>query len=130
MDKPKRKNIDWGNAKYDNCSCGEFKKLVDGMCSNCHEENYAYELESYYLNKLNTTKSNKKPTIKSYKIVSKNTKEELEEEVLLLIKEGWDLLGAASFNSYTHIASSYCLGKTTEKISYRNMYIQTMVLHD
>jgi hypothetical protein len=51
-DKPERKNHDWHNARFDNCGCGYWARLVDGMCADCHEADYRAQVEAWYLEKL------------------------------------------------------------------------------
>lgn len=55
--KPKRKQLDWHNAKYDNCGCGQYRKLVDGRCAECYDDAYNSEVEDFYIDKITELKN-------------------------------------------------------------------------
>ena len=52
MNKPERKQHDWHKAIYQICGCGEWAAVVDGKCPLCHDAEYEFEVEQYYLNKI------------------------------------------------------------------------------
>ena len=131
MDKPKRKWLDWSNATYDNCGCGQFRKLIDGSCAECYEDAYNSEVEDFYITTIKELKEKniEKTNIKNYKVVTAPTQKALENKVCALLLEGWSLLGSASFSTRTHTFESYHLGNVEKKVDYSDMYLQTMVLH-
>ena len=55
--KPKRQQLDWHNAKYDNCGCGKYRKLVDGRCAECYDDAYNSEVENFYIDEITELKN-------------------------------------------------------------------------
>jgi len=56
-DKPKRQQLDWHNAKYDNCGCGQHRKLIDGRCAECYDDAYNSEVEDFYIDEITALKN-------------------------------------------------------------------------
>ena len=54
--KPKRKTLKWDDAKWDTCSCGRHKRLVEGLCAECHDAEYNSEVEAFYIDEINKLK--------------------------------------------------------------------------
>ena len=52
IEKPKRKHLDWDNANYSTCGCGRWSKISNGMCAECHDDEYNVEVEKFYVDKI------------------------------------------------------------------------------
>ena len=55
--KPKRQQLNWHNAKYDNCSCGQHRRLIEGRCAECYDDAYNSEVEDFYIDEITALKN-------------------------------------------------------------------------
>jgi len=52
MEKPKRVHKDWDRATTGQCDCGRWGAIINGLCPECHDENYHASVEEYYISEL------------------------------------------------------------------------------